>query len=192
LASDRHESAHRRPDDRLTVVVAAFNEPRRCRCCTRASPNVLDGLAGEGIEGRVLYVDDGSRDGTWEVMRDSAADCAGWRCCACRAISARSGADRRPGPGGEGAALILDADGQDPPELIPQFVAKWREGYDDVHGTRVEREGEGWLKRATAARLLPGDRALSKTPVPPIPAISACCRRARWRRCGNCASATAS
>ena len=35
-----------------------------------------------------------------------------------------------------GAALILDADGQDPPELIPQFVAKWREGYDDVYGTR--------------------------------------------------------
>ena len=47
----------------------------------------------------------------------------------------------------DGAAVILDADGQDPPELIPQFVAKWREGFDDVHGTRLEREGEGWLKR---------------------------------------------
>src|SRR5690606_21603535 len=50
----------------------------------------------------------------------------------------------------EGAALILDADGQDPPELAPEFVARWREGYDDVYGTRTVREGEGWLKRASA------------------------------------------
>src|SRR3546814_3896843 len=50
----------------------------------------------------------------------------------------------------EGAAMILDADGQDPPELIPRFVEKWREGHDDVHGTRSSREGETWLKKATA------------------------------------------
>jgi glycosyltransferase involved in cell wall biosynthesis len=65
-----------------------------------------------------------------------------------------------------GAVLILDADGQDPPELIPQFVSKWREGYDDVHGTRVQREGEGWLKRATAAGFYRVIGRLSKTPIP--------------------------
>ena len=66
----------------------------------------------------------------------------------------------------EGAVLILDADGQDPPELIPQFVAKWREGYDDVHGTRIQREGESWLKRATAAAFYRVIGRLSKTPIP--------------------------
>ena len=65
-----------------------------------------------------------------------------------------------------GAALILDADGQDPPELIPEFVTKWREGYDDVHGTRIEREGEGWLKRSTAHAFYRVIGRLSKTPIP--------------------------
>ena len=65
-----------------------------------------------------------------------------------------------------GAAVILDADGQDPPELIPQFVAKWREGYDDVHGTRMEREGEGWLKRSTAHAFYRVIGRLSHTPIP--------------------------
>ena len=66
----------------------------------------------------------------------------------------------------EGAALILDADGQDPPELIPQFVAKWREGYDDIHGTRIARDGEGWFKRVTAHAFYRVMQRLSKTPIP--------------------------
>ena len=65
-----------------------------------------------------------------------------------------------------GAVLILDADGQDPPELIPQFVAQWRQGYDDVHGTRIQREGESWLKRSTASMFYRVIGRLSKTPIP--------------------------
>jgi glycosyltransferase involved in cell wall biosynthesis len=79
----------------------------------------------------------------------------------------------------EGAAMILDADGQDPPELVPQFVARWREGHDNVYGTRMARDGEAWIKRATAAMFYRVMGRLSRTPIPPIPAISACCRRAR-------------
>ena len=48
------------------------------------------------------------------------------------------------------AVVIIDADLQDPPELIPQLVAKWREGFDVVYATRTSREGESLLKRATA------------------------------------------
>ncbi|MFX7918500.1 glycosyltransferase, partial [Acinetobacter baumannii] len=65
----------------------------------------------------------------------------------------------------DGAVVILDADGQDPPELIPQFVAKWREGYDDVYGTRTEREGESWFKRVTAHAFYRVIGRLSKTPI---------------------------
>jgi glycosyltransferase involved in cell wall biosynthesis len=65
-----------------------------------------------------------------------------------------------------GAAILLDADGQDPPELIPQFVAKWREGYDDVHGTRTGRDGEGWFKRVTAHAFYRVMQRLSRTPIP--------------------------
>ena len=49
---------------------------------------------------------------------------------------------------------------------MPQFIAKWREGFDDVHGTRMEREGEGWLKRATAHGFYRVIGALSNTPIP--------------------------
>ena len=62
--------------------------------------------------------------------------------------------------------MILDADGQDPPELAPQVIAKWREGFDDVHGTRIQREGEGWLKRATAHGFYRVIGRMSKTPIP--------------------------
>src|SRR5690606_16701991 len=66
----------------------------------------------------------------------------------------------------EGAALLLDADGQDPPELIPEFVRLWREGYDNVFGTRRVREGEGWLRRASAMSFYRVIRFLSRTPIP--------------------------
>ncbi len=77
-------------------------------------------------------------------------------------------------------------------KLIPQFVAKWREGFDDVHGTRTVREGEGWLKKYTAHRFYRFDRQTVANPIPRTRGISACCRHAPWMRCGSCASGTAS
>jgi dolichol-phosphate mannosyltransferase len=48
------------------------------------------------------------------------------------------------------AVILTDADLQDPPEVIPEMIAKWREGYDVVYGVRTEREGETWFKLMTA------------------------------------------
>jgi len=153
------------PPDRLTLVVAACNEqdalpllhPRLCA--------ELDRLP--DIQGRILYVDDGSSDATWARMQQLAAQDP--RVAALR-LSRNFGKEAALTAGldlvDEGAALILDADGQDPPELIPQFVALWRQGYDDVYGTRLAREGEGWLKRATAAAFYRVIGRLSKTPIP--------------------------
>jgi glycosyltransferase involved in cell wall biosynthesis len=150
---------------RLTVVIAAHNEamalpmlhPRLCA--------VLDGL--DGIEGYIVYVDDGSTDATWQVIQDLAA------------IDARVGALRLSRNFGKeaaltagldmvdaGAVMILDADGQDPPELIPDFVALWQQGYDNVYGTRLVRDGEGWFKRSTAAAFYRVIGRLSRTPIP--------------------------
>jgi glycosyltransferase involved in cell wall biosynthesis len=153
--------------DRLTVVVAAFNEADALPVLHPRIAAVLDGLAGDGIDGRVLYVDDGSRDRTWAVVEALAASDP--RVAALR-LSRNFGKEAALTAGldlvDDGAAVILDADGQDPPELIPQFVAKWREGYDDVHGTRVAREGEGLLKRGTAHLFYRLIGRLSHTPVP--------------------------
>ena len=153
------------PTDRLTVVVAAFNEAESLPLIHPRIAAALDGL--DAIDGRVLYVDDGSSDATWRVLCDIAF--ADPRVALLR-LSRNFGKEAALTAGldlvTDGAALILDADGQDPPELVAAFVAKWREGYDDVHGTRVARAGESWLKRATAHAFYRLIGRLSKTPVP--------------------------
>jgi glycosyltransferase involved in cell wall biosynthesis len=156
------------PSDLLTVVIAVFNEAETLPLLHPRLSRVLDDLArNAGVDARVLYVDDGSHDASWPLLQSIAA--ADSRVSLLR-LSRNFGKEAALTAGldrvDEGAALILDADGQDPPELIPQFVAKWREGFDDVHGTRTVREGEGWLKTFTAHRFYRLIGRLSKTPIP--------------------------
>jgi len=154
--------------DLLTIVIAAYNEAESLPLLQPRLAAVLDQLsARDGVDARVLYVDDGSRDDTWKLLQAFAADDP--RVGVMR-LSRNFGKEAALTAGldhvGEGAAVILDADGQDPPELIPRFVELWREGNDDVHGTRIEREGEGWAKRATAHAFYRVIGRLSKTPIP--------------------------
>ncbi|MCR6626544.1 glycosyltransferase family 2 protein [Pseudoxanthomonas japonensis] len=149
----------------VTVVVAAYNEAQALPLLHPRVMAALDAL--EGVHGRVLYVDDGSRDATWAVLQAFAA--ADPRVSVLR-LSRNFGKEAALTAGldriDSGAALILDADGQDPPELIGDFVREWQAGYDNVHGTRIERDGEGWLKRATAHAFYRVIGRLSKTPIP--------------------------
>jgi glycosyltransferase involved in cell wall biosynthesis len=151
--------------DPLTVVIAAFNEAQALPLLHPRVGAALDGL--EDVDGRILYIDDGSHDETWACLQKLAASDP--RVSLLR-LSRNFGKEAALTAGLDhidaGAAVILDADGQDPPELIPQFVVKWREGFDDVHGTRMEREGEGWLKRTTAHAFYRVIGRLSHTPIP--------------------------
>ncbi|WP_027072796.1 MULTISPECIES: glycosyltransferase family 2 protein [unclassified Luteimonas] len=151
----------------LTVVVAARDEADALPLLHARVARVLDGLREDGVDGRILYVDDGSTDGTWEVMRGLAS---GDGRVALLRLSRNFGKEAALTAGldhvSEGAAVLLDADGQDPPELIPRFVEKWREGYDDVYGMRERRDGEGWFKRLTAHLFYRVIQRLSRTPVP--------------------------
>ena len=154
-----------RSDDLLTVVVAACNEAASLPLLHPRLRAALDRV--DGVRTRVLYVDDGSADATWEVLQAlSAADPE----VALLRLSRNFGKEAALTAGldrvEQGAAMILDADGQDPPELIGEFVALWRQGYDDVYGTRIAREGEGWIRRAAAAAFYRLIGRLSRTPVP--------------------------
>jgi len=150
--------------ERLTVVVAAFNEEAALPLLYARLRSVLDAL---DVPSTILCVDDGSRDGTWDAMqRIARADPH----VALLRLSRNFGKEAALTAGldhvREGAALLIDADGQDPPELIPEFVARWREGHDDVHGTRLERAGEGWLKRTSAHAFYRVIGFLSRTRIP--------------------------
>lgn len=149
----------------LTVVVAAYNEEEALPNLHERVSAVFAGLA--DIDGRMLYVDDGSSDRTWQVICELARQDA--RVSALR-LSRNFGKEAALTAGldqvREGAAMILDADCQDPPELIPEFVARWREGYDNVYGTRLARAGESWTKRATANMFYRVIGRLSPTPIP--------------------------
>ncbi|MEN4902491.1 glycosyltransferase family 2 protein [Luteimonas sp. TWI1416] len=153
--------------ERLTIVIAAFDEARSLPLLHPRIAAVMDTLADDGIDVGVLYVDDGSTDGTWEVLQGLAVSD---RRVSLLRLSRNFGKEIALTAGldlvTEGAAMILDADGQDPPELIPRFVALWRQGYDDVHGTRVSREGERWIKKLTAHVFYRVMQRLAKTPVP--------------------------
>jgi polyisoprenyl-phosphate glycosyltransferase len=156
------------PRDLLTVVIAVYNEADTLPLLQPRLAAVLDALAVDAaVDGRVLYVDDGSSDASWRLLQEFAA--VDGRVALLR-LSRNFGKEAALTAGldrvDEGAAIILDADGQDPPELIPQFVARWREGFDDVHGTRTVREGEGWLKKSTAHGFYRLIGRLSKTPIP--------------------------
>ena len=149
----------------LTIVIAAFNEEASLPEMHRRLGVVLDGLEAQAT---VLYVDDGSRDGTWQVLQTLAADDPRVQLLRLarnfgKELALTAGLDHVE----TDAALVIDADGQDPPELIPQFVAKWREGFDVVYGTRTRREGESWFKRFTAAAFYRVMSRLSHTPIPP-------------------------
>ncbi len=153
------------PNERLTLVIAAHNEAQALPLLHPRLRAVLDGLP--DLECRVLYVDDGSTDHTWQVMQTLAADDAS---VGLLRLSRNFGKEAAVTAGLDfvdaGAVMLLDADGQDPPELIPEFVALWRQGYDNIYGTRLERDGESWFRRTTAAAFYRVVRRLSKTPIP--------------------------
>jgi len=153
--------------DLLTVLITARDEVDALPLLHARLVPVLDALEADGVECRILYVDDGSRDGTWDLMRGLAN---GDRRVSLLRLSRNFGKEAALTAGldhiGEGAAMILDGDGQDPPELLPRFVALWREGYDDIYGMREQREGEGWLKRSSAHVFYRVIQRLSSTPIP--------------------------
>ncbi len=158
------DAAHRR----LTVLVAAYNEASSLPLLHPLIRAALDDVhAAHGIETRVLYVDDGSHDATWSILqsfREQDPQVSVLRLSRNfgKEIALTAGLDQIE----QGGVVILDADGQDPPALISSLVPYWLQGYDDVYGTRTNRDGELWFKRITAKWFYRVIGYLSDTPIP--------------------------
>src|SRR5579863_2522099 len=134
----------------LSVVVAVFNEEECLEEFHRRLTTALDRV---GSTAEIIYVDDGSRDAS-AGMLDALENVDGRVRVVHLSrnfghqIAITAGLDASVGQ----AVVVLDADLQDPPELIPQLVHAWRQGAEVVHAVRSERIGESAFKRYTATR----------------------------------------
>ena len=149
----------------LSLVVPCFDEAESLQALYA---RVADVMRDTDTSWELVCVNDGSRDATLAVLlalrrsdpRVVVVD-----------LSRNFGKEAALTAGlahARGEAVIpLDADLQDPPELIPQMLAKWREGYDVVNATRTGRDGEGLLKRASAHAFYRCINRLSPFEIPP-------------------------
>jgi len=149
----------------LSVVIPCFNEADSLRETHRRLTAVAAGLPALEIEW--LYVNDGSRDATLSVLRELANEDARIRVISFarnfgHQLAVTAGIDAAQGD----ALVIIDADLQDPPELIVEMVAQWQAGYDVVYGTRIDRAGESWFKLASARAFYRLLNRLSEVPIP--------------------------
>ncbi|MEJ2028242.1 MAG: glycosyltransferase family 2 protein, partial [Limibacillus sp.] len=131
-------------------VVPAYNEEA---VLTQFHERLKAVLAQLPLDHEVIYVNDGSRDRTLTILeelhaKDASVGVINLSRNFGKEAAMTAGLDLAHGD----AAVVIDADLQDPPELIAEFVRVWREeGYDVVYATRESRAGESWVKRSTAS-----------------------------------------
>ena len=150
---------------KLSVVVPCYNEEDCLDATHERLSAALRTLADVAHE--IIYVDDGSRDATPEILRRLHASDAHVTVVRLSlnfghqtAVSA--GLDHASGD----VVVLIDADLQDPPELIAEFLRRWREGYDVAYGIRTERDGETRFKLMTARAFYRVLNRLSDVPIP--------------------------
>lgn len=141
---------------RLAIVVPCYNEEEVLPATDKALTDLLDEMVGDGLAGAdsfILYVNDGSRDDTWGVIRRL---CDANRRAAGVDLAANSGQQNCVLAGMEyvaemaDAVITIDADLQDDIRAIPEMMRRYAEGYDIVYGVRDNRDSDTRFKRTTA------------------------------------------
>jgi len=149
----------------LSVVLPVFDEEANLPELYRRLTAVLAGLPGSY---EIVFVDDGSRDNSLAILQKLAAADSHVGVLALsrnfgHQLALTAGLDHACGA----AVVLMDSDLQDPPELIPELVARHREGYEVVYAQRRARPGESVFKRATAFLFYRGIRAIGNVDIPP-------------------------
>ncbi|MET0980485.1 MAG: glycosyltransferase family 2 protein [Telluria sp.] len=132
----------------LSVVVPIYNERE---VLPEFHRRVCAVLATLDMNSQIIYVNDGSTDGSLDIIHELDAEQARVQLVDLsrnfgKEIALTAGIDHADSD----AVIVIDADLQDPPELIPELVSHWLDGYDVVYAKRTQRDGEGVVKRATA------------------------------------------
>jgi dolichol-phosphate mannosyltransferase len=137
------------PKPTYSIIAPIFNESGNIQELYRRLHEVLDST---GEDWELILVDDGSTDNSADLIRqyadqDSRVKPVIFARNFGHQIAVTAGLDYSKGE----AVVIIDSDLQDPPEVILDLIAKWKEGYQVVYAIRSEREGESWFKLFTAS-----------------------------------------
>ena len=156
--------APRPPDPLISLIVPVYNEAEAIDAfLDRVAPE----LARAGVRFETIFVNDGSTDATLPILLDHAQARPGLHVVNLsrnfgKEAAMTAGLDLAQGD----AAVLIDVDLQDPPALLGEFVALWRQGYDVVYGLRQSRDGDGRLKTVTAGLFYAVFNRMSATPIP--------------------------
>jgi glycosyltransferase involved in cell wall biosynthesis len=139
------------PDDhpRYSIVVPVYNEEAVLPILLRRLDQLMQELDGAA---ETIFVDDGSSDCSSIILRSKAKDDPRYRYLRLsrnfgHQVAITAGMDAAAGD----AVIVMDADLQDPPEVVGQMIERWKEGYEVVYGRRLSREGESRFKQWTAS-----------------------------------------
>jgi glycosyltransferase involved in cell wall biosynthesis len=136
----------------LSVVIPVFNEEETIPELDRRLRAMLADLPQIGDAWEVVFIDDGSRDNSRSLLTELAGSEPRYRLIGFsrnfgHQFAITAGIDRAQGQ----AVVIMDADLQDPPQVVAEMLKKQAAGFDVVYGVRRKRKGENWFKRSTAA-----------------------------------------
>ena len=153
-----------RPRRKVSVIVPGLNEERGIPALIERLRPVLESL---GLDWEVIFVDDGSTDGTLPLLRELNHRDPRFKAVSLsrnfgKELAAAAGLAYATGD----AAVLMDADLQHPPELIKEFVARWHEGYEIVYGQRRDRDADAILHRWSARAFYAVFEKLSGTSLP--------------------------
>jgi dolichol-phosphate mannosyltransferase len=131
-----------------SVVVPMYNEEEVLHETYRRLTEVMKN---SGVSYEIVFVNDGSRDKTYSMLneicdKDKRVKLLDFSRNFGHQIAITAGMDHSIGQ----CVVVIDGDLQDPPELIPEMIKKWKEGYDVVYGKRISRKGESFFKKLTA------------------------------------------
>lgn len=134
---------------KISIIIPAYNEQESLPILYERLTKLMENLNNYDFE--ILFVNDGSKDKTIEIIKELREKDE--RICYVdfarnfgKEIAMIAGLDYAIGD----CVIFMDADLQDPPELVPELVKYWEEGYDDVYAKRKSRKGETWLKKFTS------------------------------------------
>jgi dolichol-phosphate mannosyltransferase len=148
----------------ISIVVPCFNEES---VILETNRRLIGTMTQTGRCFELVYVDDGSRDHTLTLLTSLQLADARIRVVSLsrnfgHQLAITAGLHHSRGQ----AVVLIDADLQDPPEVIPKMIARWREGYEVVYGTRMSREGETAFKTKTAEWFYRLMNCISEIPIP--------------------------